>query len=192
MFFALTGGFGGGKSTVRDFFERLGWSAFSADALCHGFFDELAPAAVARWGENILSGGRIDRKKLAAIVFDAPEELACWLGLLYPRLDRRLEELKKESAGKHCLVEVPLLYENDMEKNFDGVIAVYSDPALRRRRLRERRGFDDAEIDRRESLQLPQEQKLERADFAIINNGNKNSLSLQVRTLHRRLTSGKP
>ncbi len=189
MYFALTGGFGGGKSTVRGFFEQLGWKTFSADAICHGFFPELEPAAMNRWGEKVFTAGKIDHKKLAEVIFQNPEELKFWSSLLYPRLGEKMKRLKKESAGKKYLIEIPLLYENNLENNFDGVISVYTGDASRHARLMEQRGFDADEIKRREKLQLPPEIKLEKSDFALINNGNLENIYAQVSELDRRLTS---
>ncbi|MHC5180085.1 MAG: dephospho-CoA kinase, partial [Planctomycetota bacterium] len=83
----IVGGIGCGKSTVAACFAGLGCAVIDADALAHAVLDEsvVVSALVARWGDDILDApGMADRGKIAAKVFDSPEEMAFLNGLVHP------------------------------------------------------------------------------------------------------------
>ena len=190
MILGITGSFGAGKSTVREEFSALGWQFFDADEICHliyagkegTFFTRITET----WGREILSpAGNIDRKKLAAKVFGKPQELKKLTDILYPELDKRLVEAIRNCRERqqNGAFEIPLLFENNYEKYFDAVLTVWGASSVRHKRLREMRHFTDEEIRKRENQQLPSDEKLEKADFALINNGSKELLRRQINDL---------
>lgn len=189
MFIALTGGIGCGKSLVLAEFAKLGFQTSDADRICHEFYrtDEGLRALTARWGETILDGaGELDRRKLGNIVFRDPAELEFLENLVRPWLKKRLEELHRETRSTDIMVEVPLLFEKDLAGGFDRTIAVWSDFAVRRKRLAAR-GWDHAECSRRERLQWDPARKLAAADLGLINQGSLELLSAQCRLLAEHL-----
>ena len=193
MFIALTGGIGCGKSLVLAEFAKLGFQTSDADRICHEFYrtNEGLQALTARWGGTILNdAGELDRKKLGNIVFRDPAELAFLEDLIRPWLKKRLEELRREARSAEIMVEVPLLFEKDLAKEFDRTIAVWSDFAVRRKRLAAR-GWDHAECSRRERLQWDPARKLASADFGLINQGSLTLLAAQCRCLAERLRARK-
>ena len=125
--------------------------------------------------------GSIDRQKVADAVFGDRDALTALTDLIYPLLDAGMEKVmarcRKES--RNGAFEVPLLYEAGYRERFDRVLAVWCDPGLRFRRLRELRGLDEADIRRREARQWPDARKLELADYAIINNGSPETLKMR-------------
>lgn len=126
--------------------------------------------------------GMIDRKKLAAKVFGQPEKLQQLTALLYPELNRRLDAAISacREENVHGAFEIPLLYENDYQKKFDAVLTVWSAAEIRYKRLVEMRHFTRDDIVKREKEQLPPDEKLSRADFALINNGSRELLHEQI------------
>ena len=187
MILGITGSIGAGKSTVRDGFIALGWRFFDADGICHEIYSSpagsFAAAITARWGEGVLdSSGGIDRKKLAAAVFGKPEELQALTSMLYPELERRLDLAVTacRNAQVDGAFEIPLLFENGYESRFDKILCVWCNSPIRYRRLREYRNFTDEQIAERERYQLPADDKLERADFALVNNGSRELLQRQI------------
>ena len=197
MILGITGAFGCGKSAVLAAFAAHGWRTADADTLCHELYAEpggaMARQLAERWGKRILTAeGAVDRRKVGEIVFEKPEELVFLTELLYPELERKLDTLIGDCRrdGADGAYELPLLYEAGYEGKFDCVAAVWAAPEIRRARLREHRNFTELEIRQREARQLFADAKLERADFALINNGELRELELQVEHLVATLKDG--
>ncbi|WP_176013312.1 dephospho-CoA kinase [Victivallis sp. Marseille-Q1083] len=187
MRIGLTGGIGCGKSTVLQIFAEHGYHAYSADSICHEAYLETAivDALLERWGKRILGeDGRPERRRIAGIVFEESVELEFLTGLLHPYLKQRLAELlaAEQQGGYPAIFEVPLLFEVGWEAMFDCTVAVWSTPAVRYARLAER-GWSPDETARREQAQLSADDKLEKADIGIINNGTRDELLRQCRLL---------
>ena len=190
MILGITGSFGAGKSTVREEFSRLGWHFFDADKVCHDIYaspdGEFFNKITVYWGKDIVApDGSIDRRKLAEKVFGKPDELKKLTDILYPELDRRMDSeiAMCRSKGINGAFEIPLLFEKDYTARFDAVLAVWSAAEIRHQRLKPLRNFSDEEIAKRESQQLPSDEKLERADFALVNNGSRELLRKQILVL---------
>ena len=185
MILGVTGPIGCGKSTVLELFGKAAWRTADADAVCRGLYDdpegEFAAACRARWGDAFFRDGRFDRAAIAKVVFADPAELRRLTELIYPHLERVLDEFahRARQDGANAAVEVPLLFENGMEKRFDAVLTVWAPAELRHERLRKYRNYDDAEIRRREALQMDADEKLERADYALVNSGSAAELEEQ-------------
>jgi dephospho-CoA kinase len=129
---------------------------------------------VARWGEEVAPGGQVDRAAVARVVFDSPEERKWLEGVLWPRVGARVAEWRAgldemEPPPPAAVVEVPLLFEAGMEAAFDRTIAVVADEAVRAERAG-RRGHEG--LEGRTSAQLTQDEKSQRADFAVRNDGS--------------------
>ncbi len=193
MILGVTGPIGCGKSTVLKLFREAAWRTADADGICRKLYDDpagdFAAACRAEWGEAFFSRGAFDRAKVAQLVFNAPAELDKLTKLIYPHLERELGRFiaAAREAGENAAVEVPLLHENNMEKLFDAVLTVWAPREVRHARLREFRHFDEAEILRREKLQLDADEKLERADYALVNSGDARKLKAQFELLLKRL-----
>ena len=194
MILGVTGPIGCGKSTVLELFGKAAWRTTDADTVCRDLYDDpagdFAAACRARWGDAFFRDGRFDRAAIAKIVFADPAELRRLTELIYPHLERVLDEFTRRARqdGANAAVEVPLLFENGMEKRFDAVLTVWAPAELRHERLRKYRNFDDAEIRRREALQMDADEKLERADYALINSGSAADLEAEFEELLSRLT----
>ncbi|MDD2403428.1 MAG: dephospho-CoA kinase [Victivallaceae bacterium] len=186
MIIALTGGIGSGKSAALQAFAELGWKTLSADQICHDIYrDDLdfIDQLYQHWGDTIFSmKGVIDRKAVAKIIFTQPDELKWLNSLLHPMIRQVADKQFTATPEDDYIFEVPLLYECGWEKDFSAVICVWSEASLIRKRLLNR-GLNDDEISRRMANQLPADQKLERADFALINNGSLANLYAQCEIL---------
>lgn len=182
MFIALTGGIGCGKSTALECFAQCGLNCSDADKICHAFYETASgiEALRRRWPSVIDAQNKLDRQKLANIVFRDENELHVLEQLIAPFLHQQLRELKE--SQQDTVVEVPLLFEKDLSAFFDCTVAVWSPFALRRQRLAAR-SWDHRECARRERLQWTPEQKLARADYGIINNSSRELLMEQCQQL---------
>ncbi len=181
----LTGGMGAGKSEALRALGELGAATISSDAVVHELLasDEgLRDEIVARLGTDVAPGGSLDRSAIAARVF-GDDELRAWLeGLLWPRVGERVQAWREglaagEARPRAAVVETPLLFEAGMEGRFDATIAVVSDEELRRRRAAER-GHEA--VDERAGRQLSQQEKAQRADFVVRNDGTLEELKLAL------------
>jgi transcription termination factor Rho len=193
--FGLSGGIASGKSTacrvLADLFPRV--VLFDADACVHRLLAAdagIAAAIGARLGDAILSAGGVDRSALRARVFgDAParRELEA---ILHPRVrEECLESLDsaRKLGAPLFVADIPLLFENDFDFGQHGNLLVAAGLGTRRRRIRERNGFDDATIASILAAQMPQEEKLRRADQVFWNEGPLSVLEAQWRRfLHSR------
>ena len=186
MILGITGAIGCGKSTLLEIFAAAGWRIFDADQLCHQLYDghdaQLCAEITKKWGKHLLlPDGSICRKTLGKIVFADKKQLKMLTDLLYPALRREIAQAmdfcRKEQLN--AAFELPLLYEGGFEDSFDKILVLWSSPEIRHERLRQNRNMTDEDIAAREKQQLSPDEKLERADFAVINNGTREELKLQ-------------
>ena len=175
-FVGLTGGIGAGKSAALAALEELGAATLSSDAVTHELLgtEEVRDLLVERLGPEVAPGGQVDRSKVAEAVFDAPDARKWLEDLLWPRVGERIWSWRQELAGRPdappaAVVEVPLLFEAGMESGFDHTIAVVADEAVREERASAR---GHAGVASRTSRQLTQEEKAQRADIVVHNDGD--------------------
>jgi dephospho-CoA kinase len=175
-FVGLTGGVGAGKTTALAELERLGAATLSTDAVVHDLYasDAVRDAVVERFGPEMAPNGEVDRAALATRAFQTTQDRAWLEGLLWPEVGARIaawreEQLAREPLPVAMVVEVPLLFEAGMEGGFDATIAVVADEDVRARRA-EGRGHEA--VAERVARQLPQDEKAQRADHAVHNNGS--------------------
>jgi dephospho-CoA kinase len=171
----LTGGIGSGKSAALAAFARCGAAVLSSDEAVHGLYadPEVVRAVVDRFGSEVLSAaGAVDRPALGARVFGDHEAMRFLEGLIHPRVGAGRE---RWVAGQRALdppppllvCEVPLLFEVGAEGAFDAVLTITAGEAVRRARVEER----GQRFDERRARQLPEEEKVARADGAFVNDG---------------------
>jgi dephospho-CoA kinase len=180
---ALTGGIGAGKSLVAELFAELGAICIDSDQLAREVVERGKPGfdeVVARFGDDILLDGEIDRSKLAAIVFRDAAARRDLENIIHPRV-RELATKLASRAGENAVVinEIPLLFETKGQERFDLVITVEADMDERRSRLIAR-GLKSYEIDKRISAQATREERESISDFIIENDGDIPALEKKV------------
>jgi dephospho-CoA kinase len=138
-----------------------------------------------RWGEDVAPGGAVDRAAVARIVFERPEEREWLQGVLWPRVGERLAGWRAEldhldPRPRAAIVEVPLLFESGMEAVFDKTVAVIANEELRAERAG---GRGHEGLEGRTSAQLSQDEKSQRADFTVRNDGSLQELEEKLSEL---------
>ena len=146
---------------------------------------ELRKLLTERWGDEVAPAGSVDRAAVARIVFDRPDEREWLQGVLWPRVGARVAEWRTEldrrdPPPRAAVVEVPLLFESGMEGVFDKTVAVVADEELRAERAGNR-GHEGVEA--RTSAQLSQDEKSQRADFTVRNDGSLSELEEKLSLL---------
>lgn len=188
----LCGGVGAGKTEVARLLAELGCVVVNSDELAREALRDPAVIATLRrwWGDGVLdSAGAVDRSKVAAIVFNDPAERRRLEGLTHPWIERRRRAIFDAAprGTKALVIDAPLLLEVGLDRECDAVIFVEADQAARLARVRQSRGWDERELNRREAAQLPLDEKRRRADDIIVNTGDLNSLREQVRRVFEQI-----
>lgn len=187
----ITGGIATGKSAVTHMFEDLGAVAFSADDASR---EVMAPGSVVvqqveeMFGKQfVLPDGNADRTALAALVFSNTEAREKLERITHPAildlLKKRIQEAQTNDPGVFLVVEVPLLFEANLESWFDEIIVVASVRRIQMERLLIRNRITPDEAYRRIESQMPLEEKMALADHVIRNDGSLEEVRTQVEAL---------
>jgi dephospho-CoA kinase len=188
----LTGGIGSGKSLVASMFAQLGADVIDADQLARDVVEPGQPALeeiTTAFGPDILSrDGRLDRGKLARIIFADPVARGKLNAITHPRIRERMDAAiaARGSRPGILIADIPLLYENERTGSVEAVIVVWVDPETQLRRLLERDGLTEEDARQRIAAQMPLDEKRARADVVIDNNGSRESTQRQVEAIYHR------
>lgn len=190
---AITGSAGSGKTLVCNRFKSLGLDVIFLDALAR---EVVTPGSVAlqkiaeHFGKKVLSpNGTLNRKVLRQIMINDAQDRKIIERFIHPRItelmNRQVSEAEKRGEAL-ILVEVPLLFEKRIEKQFQVVILVVADQDVKVKRL-----MDRDNISRRDALgllnvQMTDDQKRDRADFIITNNGFRDEVFQSVDRIFQR------
>jgi len=192
----LTGGFGSGKTTVASMMQALGAKVVDADVLAR---EVLSPGSeafnqvVEAFGTQVVSpSGRLDRNKLAKIVFADPAAISKLNSIVHPRVIEREEEIIDQIATSEpdaiIVLDVPLLIEAERHHRVDVLVVVDAPMQVRLTRLAERyKGLDKAALQARMQHQMPLEHKVKLADFVIDNSKSLKSTREQTERLFAKL-----
>jgi dephospho-CoA kinase len=192
--YGLTGGIASGKSTVAAMLRELGFPVIEADQVAHQVMEPGQPAyneVVAVFGGAILdSDKRINRRSLAAMVFNDHEKLTRLNGIIHPRVQEEMLRMFAELAksGKHAaaFVEAALIFEAGLHKELDGVVVAWCLPQQQLARLMER-GLSEVEAGKRIAAQMPVAAKMALAAAKIDCSGALDETRRQVETFAERL-----
>lgn len=133
---------------------------------------------VERLGADVAPDGQIDRSAVAARVFGDDEKRKWLESVLWPRVGARVAEFRESVEGRPAaVVEVPLLFEAGMEAVFDKTIVVVADEKIRAERASAR---GHAGLGERTARQLTQEEKAQRADYVVRNDGTLDDLEAKL------------
>jgi dephospho-CoA kinase len=190
----VTGNIGSGKSSVARLLQQRGAALIDADALAREATEDTAVlAAIARdLGPELVRDGRLDRAATARRVFDDPLARGRLNAIVHPWVRRasarRAAALEAGDPAPAVIVfDIPLLYENGLERGMDVVVVVDAALETRLARVCARSGLDAAEVRARDGAQLPLPDKVARADFVVDNGGSPEALRDRVDALWRTL-----
>lgn len=191
----LTGGIASGKSTVSAWFVNKGARLVDADIIAREVMlpgHPVLDAAVNRFGEGILQpDGSLNRAKLGEIVFADKEALQALNAITHPAIRKeikaRMNALEEEDPRRLTLVDIPLLYESELDNLFERIAVVYVPREVQLERLMARNGMTEAQAESRLNAQMDIEEKRRRATFVIDNSGSPEHTKEQVDELWDRL-----
>lgn len=192
---AVTGGLSSGKSSVCRFFRKFGAYVINADEIVHRLLSpetSLGQKIIQLIGDDIIINNQIDRSKIAQKVFNQPALLHSLEQYLHPEVREEIEKQYKEASlqkkGTLFVAEVPLLFEAGIEDFFDVVITVIAEPAICKKRFQMDKGNHDEEYEKRSKRQYRMEEKAQRADYVIVNNGSLQELEFATKKLMNIIT----
>lgn len=187
----LTGGIGSGKSTVSRIFKVLNVPVFYADDEAKVLYESahVIQAVTKLLGNSVLnSEGKIDRKRMAALIFEDTEKLVQIQQLIHPLVKQRFEEWTEsfQKEALYCIREAAILIESGSYKDCDKIIVVTAPEEIRIQRVMKRDNISEQEVKRRMAHQMQESERLKYADF-IINNDGSHPLIRQVVQIHHQL-----
>jgi dephospho-CoA kinase len=166
----LTGSVGMGKSTAAKFFAEMGVPVHDSDAAVHALYEGEAVPAIEQAFPGSTAGGRVDRTKLAAMVLGDGAALARLEVIVHPLVSVSTDKFlaRAETRGTPVVVlDVPLLFEANLECRCDAIVVVSAPPDVQRRRTLERPGMTEEKFAAILAKQMPDAEKRRRADFIV-------------------------
>ena len=186
----LTGNIGCGKTTVSRMFEDLGAEVIEADRIGHQLLEKekIKKRVVGIFTERVLNGkGNISRKKLRNLVFKDKEKLEKLNSILHPLMVKEIKKKIKASRSNLIVIDAAVLLEAGWDSLVNKVLVVSAPHHTQLKRIKDQTNFSPAEIKGIMEAQLPQSEKINRADFVIENEGSVNKTREQVRKIWEKL-----
>lgn len=178
---ALTGGIATGKSTVASLLALNGMRVIDADTISHEILDASIPWVKETFGDEYISGSKVDRTKLGSLVFSNNEKKTVLEEYLHPKIREEIEtrSIKQDGFKFPYLIDIPLFFENGAYDIKESVV-VYTPSDVQLERFMKRNGYTEEESLKRISSQMPIEGKKERATWVIDNSKNLKHLQQEV------------
>lgn len=180
----LTGGIGSGKSTALAAFDKLGAATISLDQLAKEQAKpgrEAYKSIVRAFGKGVLKkDGAIDRAELGKIVFSDKKARLKLEKATHPGILKEMKSLIGKMRGV-VVVDVPLLFEKKLQKNFDACICISAMPSTQLKRIMSRDGLSAKEAKLRIKAQWSMDEKKKLADVTIPNDSDRDELNVKIK-----------
>jgi dephospho-CoA kinase len=191
----LTGGIATGKSYVLGLLRELGCEVIDADLIAHQVIEPGQPAfyeIIDHFGAGVLdAGGKIDRARLGAIVFNDSSQRTRLNSIVHPRVfeaqERWFAEIEERRPDAIAVIDAALMIETGSYRRYDKLVVVHCRPDIQLQRLRARNNLSPEEASARISAQMPAEEKLRYADFTVDTSNGFEDTRLQVESLYSEL-----
>lgn len=183
---AITGSIGSGKSLFAGFIQEKGYTVINADNISKEILasdSEVKKKVKETFGESSFTGNEINLKYLAEKVFSSPENVLRINSILHPLVVEKINKMMDNELlnNEKVFVEAALIYEANMENMFDLVVLITANQEVRYKRKSE--GLDYNDFLKRNSNQIPDEEKRKAADFIFENNGSTEELKRKAELL---------
>ena len=198
MVIGLTGGIGTGKSTVSRKLRERGYPVIDLDIISREViaYSEVIDELVENFGSEILeeqnavSGKKcISRNKLRQTVFKDEKKVAVLNSIMHPPIIEEMRRQIKELGQSYetVFVEVQLLFEAKLEKEFDMTVLVYADRKTQIERVLKRDGRSEGEVQEIINAQMSMDEKRKLSNYIIENNVNSEMLDLEIEKFIKKL-----
>lgn len=186
----LTGGIACGKTNLSNALRAHGVRVIDADEISRALTAEggaALPAIRAAFGDEVFSGGALDRRALGQMVFGDEEKLRRLNDILHPMIFEAMRREMEAAQGEHVVLDVPLLYETGLDAWCDEVWCAWTPQKDQLRRLMKRDGLTRKEALRRIRTQLSPREKARRAKQVIRTDGSKETSASIVLSLWQQI-----
>ncbi|HCY0172475.1 TPA: dephospho-CoA kinase, partial [Staphylococcus aureus] len=185
----LTGGIASGKSTVSELLSVFGFKVVDADKAAREAVKKgskgLAQVREVFGDEAIDENGEMNRRYMGDLVFNHPEKRLELNAIIHPIVRDIMEEEKQEylKQGYNVIMDIPLLFENELENTVDEVWVVYTSESIQMDRLMQRNNLSLEDAKARVYSQISIDKKSRMADHVIDNLGDKLELKQNLERL---------
>lgn len=185
----LTGGIASGKSTVSELSSVFGFKVVDADKAAREAVKKgskgLAQVREVFGDEAIDENGEMNRRYMGDLVFNHPEKRLELNAIIHPIVRDIMEEEKQEylKQGYNVIMDIPLLFENELENTVDEVWVVYTSESIQMDRLMQRNNLSLEDAKARVYSQISIDKKSRMADHVIDNLGDKLELKQNLERL---------
>ena len=194
MVIGLTGGIGTGKSTVSQILQEKKFPVIDLDTISHEVIKipKVIEKIVENFGKEVLENSgnfenennaiRISREKLGKIIFENKEKRLLLNSIMHPEILRAMKEKisRYKKNNKIIFVEIQLLFEVQWEKEFDYILLISAKKSTQIKRILERDNRSEKDALNIINSQMPLDEKKERSDFVIENDGNIEELKEKI------------
>lgn len=180
--FALCGNIASGKSTVQKHLENQGYRVLDTDKVAHELLTVNNSELFLEFKKfDVFENGEFSREKLGKLVFTNKEIKQKLENILHPQIREKIKEFFEQNQNeKYLFVGIPLLFEANMTDLFDKIIFIYADDDIRLKRLLLRNGYSVDYAKARLNSQMRQEEKTQKSDYVIYNNGSIEELNVNI------------
>jgi len=190
MVVGITGGIGSGKSIVCNIFRQLGVAVYDADAAAKNLYEtepEIIDTIKKEFpGDIIDKKGKIEKHKLASLVFQDESALKKLNRIVHPYVKKHFEEWAGKQSAPYIIKEAAILFESGSDKGCNKKITVIAPVETRIQRTMQRDKRSKAEVEQIISRQWNDEEKIKRSDFVIVNDDQQMVIP-QVLDIHSKL-----
>lgn len=187
MIIGLTGSIASGKSTVSNILLEKGYPIVDADRIARQVV-EPGTAVIQQieeaFGRDVIhEDGTLNRERLGTLIFDEEEKRKRLNNIIHPAIRAemlRQKEAHLQAGAKTVIMDIPLLFESNLQSYVEKIVVVAVTPAIQQERLMKRNGFTEEEAVNRIASQISVEEKAAAADAVIDNNGTVEETEKQV------------
>ena len=190
MIIGLTGGIGSGKSAAAKYFTELGIDVIDADAISKNILikNELAKKTfIAEFGDQYVNNNEIDREMLRQDIFQDETKRKKLESIIHPIARDEISKFLTNSSSIYKIVMVPLIIEINSTDFYDKIIVVDCESNLQIERASSRDNQSEENIINIMNSQASREDRLEIADFVIVNNSTLEDLRISVIKTHQKI-----
>ncbi|OZV66589.1 dephospho-CoA kinase [Winogradskyella aurantia] len=182
----LTGGIGSGKTTIAHFFRDLGIPVYIADKEAKALMNRskvIKRKLIQLFGKQAYIDGQLNRSFIAQCIFNNKSLLSKMNAIVHPKVASHFRQWLKKQEGPYVIKEAAVIFENQLQSQYDLIITVVAEEKNRIKRVMQRDGSTEERVKAIIKNQLSDEEKIQRSDFVIENN-NLRDAKKQVLNIH--------